>query len=107
MPVVVVVVVIVVVVVAVVVVVVVVVVGVICKNFVSCGIEDLALTPSCLSRTLLCAVVVVKSVVDIFVFIGDVVDNVVCFVCFLRERGQGGRVVLVQPDLPQTLVRRS
>ena len=63
-----------------------------------------------LSHIVLCAdvvVVVVRSVVDIFVFIGDVVDNVVCFVCFLRERGQGGRVVLVQPDLPQTLVRRS
>ena len=40
--------------------------------------------------------------VDIFVFIGDVVDNVVCFVYFLRERGRGGRVVLVQPD--QTLL---
>ena len=42
-----------------------------------------------------------------FVLIGDVVVNVVCFVCFVRERGRGGRVVLVQPDLPQTLVRRS
>ena len=37
-----------------------------------------------LSQIVLCAavVVVVRSVVDIFVFIGDVVDNVVCFVCF-------------------------